>query len=197
MKKQKKKGSKFNMLVLASASPRRTQLLSLLTSNFDIVGSSVDETIPDNVTASDAAAFLATKKALDVAKNRPNDIVIGADTIIVYKDKIYGKPTSKEDAKNMLSSFSGNTHQVITGVCVVQGKKTISFSSVNKVEFYQLTEEEIEENLNDNEYKDKAGSYAIQGKAGLFIKEIAGDYNSIVGLPVSKLNRILKSFFNI
>ncbi len=197
MKKQKKKGSKFNMLVLASASPRRKQLLSLLTSNFDIEVSSVDETIPDNVTASDAAAFLATKKALDVAKNRPNDIVIGADTIIVYKDKIYGKPTSKEDAKNMLSSFSGNTHQVITGVCVVQGKKTISFSSVNKVEFYQLTEEEIEEYLNDNEYIDKAGSYAIQGKAGLFIKEIAGDYNSIVGLPVSKLNRILKSFFNI
>ena len=83
MKKQKKKGSKFNMLVLASASPRRKQLLSLLTSNFDIEVSSVDETIPDNVTASDAAAFLATKKALDVAKNRPNDIVIGADTIIV------------------------------------------------------------------------------------------------------------------
>jgi septum formation protein len=197
MKKQKKKGSKFNMLVLASASPRRKQLLSLLTSNFDIEVSSVDETIPDNVTASDAAAFLATKKALDVAKNRPNDIVIGADTIIVYKGKIYGKQTSKEDAKNMLSSFSGNTHQVITGVCVAQGKKTISFSSVNKVEFYQLTEEEIEEYLNDNEYIDKAGSYAIQGKAGLFIKEIAGDYNSIVGLPVSKLNRILKSFFNI
>ena len=185
------------MLVLASASPRRKQLLSLLTTDFEVEVSNVDETVPENVTASDAAAFLATKKALDVAKNRPDDIVIGSDTIIVFKDKIYGKPLNKADAKNMLTEFSGNTHQVITGVCVVQGKRTISFSSVNKVEFYELSESEIDEYLNDDEYKDKAGSYAIQGKAGLFIKEIAGDYNSIVGLPVSKLNRILKSFFNI
>ena len=185
------------MLVLASASPRRKQLLSLLTTNFEVEVSNVDETVPENVTASDAAAFLATKKALDVAKNRPDDIVIGSDTIIVFKDKIYGKPLNKADAKNMLTEFSGNTHQVITGVCVVQGKRTISFSSVNKVEFYELSESEIDEYLNDDEYKDKAGSYAIQGKAGLFIKEISGDYNSIVGLPVSKLNRILKSFFNI
>ena len=185
------------MLVLASASPRRKQLLSLLTTDFEVEVSNIDETVPENVTASDAAAFLATKKALDVAKNRPNDIVIGSDTIIVFKDKIYGKPLNKEDAKNMLTEFSGNTHQVITGVCVVQGKRTISFSSVNKVEFYELSESEIDEYLKDDDYKDKAGSYAIQGKAGLFIKEINGDYNSIVGLPVSKLNRILKSFFNI
>lgn len=197
MKKLKKKGLKFNMIVLASASPRRKTLLTNITSKFDIEISNVDETIPDNVKAIDAAEFLATKKALDIAKKRPDDIVIGADTVIVYKDKIYGKPIDKNDAKSMLNLFSGNTHQVVTGVCVVQGKKTISFSSINQVEFYPLTEEEIDEYLEDNEYIDKAGSYAIQGKANLFIKEICGDYNSIVGLPVSKLNRILKSFFNI
>lgn len=197
MKKLKKKGSKFNMIVLASASPRRKTLLTNITSKFDVEISNVDETIPDNVKAIDAAEFLATKKALDVAKRRPDDIIIGADTVIVYKDKIYGKPIDKIDAKIMLNSFSGNTHQVVTGVCVVQGKKTISFSSINQVEFYPLTEKEIDEYLEDNEYIDKAGSYAIQGKANLFIKEICGDYNSIVGLPVSKLNRILKSFFNI
>ena len=197
MKKLKKKGLKFNMIVLASASPRRKTLLTNITSKFDIEISNVDETIPGNVKAIDAAEFLATKKALDIAKKRPDDIVIGADTVIVYKDKIYGKPIDKNDAKSMLNLFSGNTHQVVTGVCVVQGKKTISFSSINQVEFYPLTEEEIDEYLEDNEYIDKAGSYAIQGKANLFIKEICGDYNSIVGLPVSKLNRILKSFFNI
>jgi septum formation protein len=96
----------------------------------------------------------------------------------------------------MLKSFSGNTHLVITGVSIVNGSKSMSFSSISSVEFYTLTDQEIDEYLENDEYKDKAGSYAIQGKGTLFIKEIKGDYNSIVGLPVSKLNHILKNFFN-
>ena len=95
----------------------------------------------------------------------------------------------------MLQLFSGKTHNVITGVCIVSNKRTISFSSINKVQFYELTEKEIDDYIKNGEYVDKAGSYAIQGKGGLFVKEIQGDYNSIIGLPVSQLNRILKNFF--
>lgn len=185
------------MIILASASPRRKSLLKNIISDFDIVSSNIEEEIPSNSLPIDSAEYLATKKALDVFKYHPNDTVIGADTIIVFKDKIFGKPKDKNDAKKMLQELSNNTHCVVTGVCVVNNKRTISFSSINYVEFYKLSDEEIEEYLKEDEYIDKAGSYAIQGKGGLFVKEIKGDYNSIVGLPISQLNRILKSFFNI
>jgi len=114
----------------------------------------------------------------------------------VMNNKIFGKPLDKNDAKNMLLKFSNNKHYVITGVCVMSKQRTISFSSINEVEFYNLSEEEIENYLKSDEYKDKAGSYAIQGNGSLFIKQIKGDYNSIVGLPVSQLYRVLKNFFN-
>jgi septum formation protein len=184
------------MLILASASPRRKELLKTITPNFETVVSEINEDLPSNTNVMDAAEYLATKKALDVSKRFPNDIVIGADTIIVFNNKIYGKPQNKNEAKEMLKSFSGNTHLVITGVSIVNGSKSMSFSSISSVEFYTLTDQEIDEYLENDEYKDKAGSYAIQGKGTLFIKEIKGDYNSIVGLPVSKLNHILKNFFN-
>ena len=182
------------MIILASASPRRKELLSQIVDEFEIHPSNVEESIPSNIATNDVAEYLATQKALDVAKQFPNDTIIGSDTIIVFNDTIYGKPVNKADAKKMLLQFSNNTHLVITGVCIVSQNKSISFSSVNKVTFYNLSEDEIDNYLKDDEYKDKAGSYAIQGKASLFIKEITGDYNSIVGLPVSKLARVLKSF---
>ena len=185
------------MIILASASPRRKELLKNITSDFKIIPSTIEEVVPEGIPAIDTATYLSTQKALDVSKNNPNDIIIAADTIIVFNNEIYGKPKDKEEAKKMLSSFSGNTHLVVTGVCVSCKERTISFSSVNEVEFYKLTEQEIDEYLSHDEYKDKAGSYAIQGKANLFVKSIKGDYNSIVGLPVSQLNRVLKDFFNI
>ena len=185
------------MLVLASASPRRKELLKNITDDFDIIVSDFDEALPDNIAPMEIAEYFATKKALDVFEKDKNNIVIGSDTVIVFNNKIYGKPSTKEEAKNMLLDFSNNTHFVVTGVCVVCNKNTISFSSINEVSFYNLSEKEIDDYLSIDEYKDKAGSYAIQGKGGLFIKKINGDYNSIVGLPVSQLNRILKSFFNI
>lgn len=186
------------MYILASASPRRKELLSKIINNFQIIPSSIDESLLVNDTTDvfETAELLATKKALDVYKSQPKDnIVIGADTVIVFNNKIYGKPQNKEDAINMLSSFSDNTHFVITGVCIASNKRTISFSSISKVTFYKLTNEEIENYLNDDEYKDKAGSYAIQGKASLFIKKIDGDYNSIIGLPIAEINQMLKKFF--
>ena len=185
------------MYVLASCSPRRKELLSKIISNFKIIPSDVDEesllTSVNNVM--EVPEFLSTQKALQVFKSNNQDLVIAADTSIIYEDKIYGKPKDENDAKKMLSTFSDNTHYVVTGVCVVSSNRTISFSSINEVSFYKLTDEEIEEYLSQDEYKDKAGAYAIQGNAFKFIKHISGDYNSIIGLPISELNRVLKKFF--
>ena len=183
------------MIILASASPRRKELLKKITSDFNVITSNIEEIVPDNMPAKDVAQYLATQKAMDVFNKNPNDIVIGSDTTIVFSDKIYGKAKDKDDARNMLKSFSNNTHYVITGVCIVSSSKSISFSSISEVTFYELSDDEIDEYLSFDEYIDKAGAYAIQGKAGMFVKNINGDYDSIVGLPVSKLNRVLKNFF--
>lgn len=183
------------MYILASASPRRKELLKKIIPDFKIITSNIDESYSETMDKMSVAEFLATKKALSVYENNKDDIVIGSDTVIVYNNKIYGKPVNKTDAKNMLKTFSNKTHYVVTGVCVVSQKRTLSFSSISKVTFYELSDDEIDEYLSDDEYKDKAGSYAIQGKASLFIKNIDGDYNSIMGLPISELNRILKNFF--
>lgn len=185
------------MIILASNSPRRKELLSRIVPQFKIVPSTIEENIPKDLPLIDCPCYLATKKALDVSKNHFEDTVIAADTIILFNNRIFGKPSSKEDAKSMLTKLSGNTHYVVTGVCVIKKEKTISFTSINEVEFYKLSEKEIDEYLSNDEYKDKAGSYAIQGKANLFIKSIKGDYNSIVGLPLAQLNKVLKDFFNI
>ena len=184
------------MIILASASPRRKELLKKIIPSFEVIPSNVDETIPENIPAMDVAEFLSTQKAMDVYSNHPQDTVIASDTVIVMNNEIFGKPHTREEAKRMLLKFSNNTHYVVTGVCVLSNQRTISFSSINEVEFYNLSEEEIDNYLNNDEYKDKAGSYAIQGKANIFVKQIKGDYNSIVGLPVAQLYRVLKTFFN-
>lgn len=185
------------MFILASCSPRRKELLHKIISDFEIVTSNVDEEklLTPNYPVMEIPQFLATQKALDVYNKHPNDTIIAADTAIIFNDKIYGKPKDKQDAKNMLKSFSNNTHFVVTGVCIISKECNISFSSTSNVTFYSLTDDEIEEYLCNEEYKDKAGSYAIQGKAALFIKNINGDYNSIVGLPIAEINRVLKKYF--
>lgn len=185
------------MIILASASPRRRELLSKIVDNFNIIPSTIDEDklTKNNISALETPEFLAVQKALDIKKDHLTDIIIGADTAIIFDDKIYGKPKTANEAKKMLSDFSDKTHYVVTGVCIASEKRTISFSSINEVTFYKLTEKDIDEYLSLDEYKDKAGSYAIQGKGGLFIKSIKGDYNSIVGLPIGEINRLLKKFF--
>ena len=186
------------MIILASASPRRKQLLSQIVNDFKIIPSSIDEEslITSKMNSMEIPEFLSTKKALDILEKNPNDTIIASDTAIIFNNKIYGKPKNIEEAYDMLRAFSNNTHYVITGVCIATKNKTISFTSKNEVTFYSLSDEEIKEYLTTKEYSDKAGAYAIQGKGVLLIKNIKGDYNSIVGLPISELNRILKTFFN-
>lgn len=183
------------MYILASASPRREQLLKKIIPEFVIIPSNIDETVPSDMDSLLAPEFLANQKAFNVFASHKDDIVISADTCIVFNNEIYGKPKDEAQAKEMLKAFSGKIHKVVTGVSIVSKKLSVSFSSISEVEFYDLTDKEIDDYLKTGEYKDKAGSYAIQGEGMLLIKRINGDYNSIIGLPISELNRYLKNFF--
>ncbi len=178
-------------IILASASPRRQELLKFIFPQFKICPSDVDETLPAGLSAQKCAEFLAEKKAKKVYEQFPDSMAIGCDTIVVYEDKILGKPHDKEDAFNMLSLLSGKIHKVITGVCIYYGKKVEVFSELTEVEFYPLSETEINRYIETEEPFDKAGAYGIQGKGALFVKGICGDYFNVVGLPVSRLKKEL------
>ncbi len=182
------------MLVLASASPRRRELITLIDKNVKIHPSEVDETLPDGFPAEASPEFLAVKKAKSVAEVYPDDTVIGSDTSVIVEGEILGKPRDREDAKRMLTLLSGKTHKVITGCAIFKKGKSISFSEVTEVEFYPLSDTEIETYLDTNEPFDKAGAYGIQDFGSLLIKGINGDYFNVVGLPVSRLSRVLKKF---
>ena len=182
------------MIVLASASPRRRELITLISEDVIIHPSDVDETVPEALPAESVPEHLAVKKAAAVAKGFPDDTVIGSDTSVIVDGIILGKPADREDARRMLTLLSGKTHKVITGCAVFKGGKSASFSEVTEVRFHKLSEQDIEEYLDRNEYADKAGAYGIQGYASLLIEGICGDYFNVVGLPVSRLARLLKRF---
>lgn len=178
--------------ILASQSPRRRELLSVITEDFTIIPSNIEEIVPEDIAPFESPEYLAKIKALDIAKTHPDDIVIGADTSVFLGDSVLGKPKNRNHAYEMLSMLSGNTHYVITGCAIVKGDKCISFSVKSEVEFYKLTDDEINAYLDTDEPYDKAGSYGIQAKGALLVKEIRGDYFNIVGLPIGELNRRLK-----
>ncbi len=180
--------------ILASASPRRRELIKLIDENVKFISADVDETVPQAVNTEDAPEFLACKKALAVAKEYKNDLVIGCDTSVIIDNIILGKPKDDNDAYNMLKLLSGRNHKVITGCCIVKDGKTLSFSCISEVKFYDLSDCQIREYVNTGECSDKAGAYGIQGKGSLLVEKIYGDYFNIVGLPVSMLNRYIKSF---
>ena len=179
-------------IILASASPRRRELLSVITDDFLVSPSRVEEIVPPDIGLLETAEYLARIKAEDVAKNYKDDIVIGADTCVIAEGEILGKPKDKADAFRMIKLLSGKTHSVITGCAVICNGVTNSFSVETKVEFYSLSDREIGEYINSSEPYDKAGAYGVQGKASLFVKQIVGDYFNVVGLPVALLNQKLK-----
>lgn len=181
-------------IILASSSPRRRELMTTAGLEFEIIVKDVDESIPEGTAPVDAAKMTAKKKALAVANEHPDSIVIGADTIVVAGEKILGKPADKADACAMLRMLSGVEHEVITGVCIVCGEKIENFAQVSRVKFYDLTDEEIEAYVATNEPMDKAGAYGIQGRGCTLVEKIEGDYFNIVGLPVAELNRKIKAF---
>lgn len=180
--------------ILASASPRRKELLSIYVKDFKIMPADIDETVPDNIALEDAPLYTAKEKAAAVFnKLNENEIIITADTIVMFDNKIYGKPKDKLDAYNMIKTLSGKTHKVITGVCCYSKDKQINieFSDVTNVSFTDISDEIIEKYLENAEYIDKAGAYAVQGLASMFVEKIEGSYDNVVGLPMGRLARNL------
>lgn len=181
-------------LILASGSPRRRELLALYTPHFEVCASDFDES---SVTAESPAALvekLACGKCLAVAKTHPSCVVLGCDTVVDVGGEVFGKPHSRADAERMLRALSGAEHIVHTGVCVSDGARTEHFVDSCRVRFFALSEEEIEAYTATDEPYDKAGAYAIQGRAALWLDGIDGDYYTIMGLPVSRTARLLETF---
>lgn len=184
-------------IILASASPRRKELIATICENVEIRPAECDETLPEGIGAREAVEYLSEiKNKASREYSSDEEIVISADTVVSVNDIILGKPVDKDDARRMINLLSGKIHQVYTGVTISKGERQITFSEKTDVIFYELTEDEIEEYISSSEPYDKAGSYAIQGKAGLLIKGINGDYYNVVGLPIARLSRELKKFVN-
>lgn len=183
-------------IVLASKSPRRQELLSNIGVDFTVFTQDVDESVDRSFSPRKTVEILAERKCLaSVKKLSPGSVVISADTVVSADGKIFGKPRDKQDAYNMLRSLSGQWHEVLTGIAVSDGEKTVVESEVSKVCFRPLTDDEILKYIDTNEFADKAGGYGIQELGCLFVDKIEGDYFNIVGLPIGRLMGILKRTF--
>lgn len=196
------------MIVLASASPRRQELLRNAGIAFTVQAADIDETPRAGEPARECAERLAREKALAVWRVRPGDVVLGADTVVVVDELILGKPVDAEDAVRMLRRLAGREHRVITGVCVVGGPLLANAarsgasqvraphidvqSEPTLVTMGAVSDEEIREYVATGEPMDKAGAYAIQGRASRWIPRIEGDYANVVGLPVARVWRMLR-----
>ena len=177
-------------IILASKSPRRREILE---------NTKVRFSIKESESPKDTVKRLAYEKALDVAKNNEDALVIGADTVVVIDDKILGKPKDETEAYNMIKLLSGKTHYVITGFALINlslNKKIVD-CQISQVTFKELSEATIKDYIQTKESLDKAGAYGIQGYGGLLVKNIQGDYFNIVGLPISKISDCLKDHFDI
>lgn len=175
-------------IILASASPRRIELLEEAGIEFEAIESGFEEQYPDELTTDQIPVFLSRGKALTVAQDYPEDTILAADTVVVVGNKVLGKPKTKGEAIEMLSILSGRQHAVITGVTIYTPEKQISFAVTTKVWFRALEASEIEYYIDRYQPYDKAGAYGIQEWIGLIgILGIEGDYNNVVGLPVSTI----------
>lgn len=184
-------------LLLASASPRRKELLAMLGVEFEICsGKDIDESYPEHIDTKDIAQYLAQKKAKAYIESLSNDeIVITADTIVVNNGKVLGKPLDEANAKIMLRSLSGKKHKVITGVAITSLQKQVAFSVETEVEFAQLDEMEINEYVSTFRPLDKAGAYGIQEWIGCIgVRNINGSFYNVMGLPLHRLYTELKHF---
>lgn len=184
-------------LVLASKSPRRVELFEKYGLSALVCPAKVDETLPEGIkTPAEAVKFLAHLKATNIAqKFTCDEIIIAADTLVSIDNKLLGKPKDRGEAYNMVKLLSGRTHEVISGICVISGEKIVCDSVTTQVLFRELSDRDILNYIDCNDCYDKAGGYGIQSIAGVFVKEIKGDYYNVVGLPMTRLFEILDEDF--
>jgi septum formation protein len=180
--------------ILASASPRRRELLALAGLDFIVRAPDTEEILGPGWDAAEAARSLAAQKAGAVAARYPGDCVIAADTVVETGGALLGKPRDEADAARMLRLLSGREHRVVTGVCLRLGAAARVFSQETRVRFYPLNDAEIAAYIRTGEPMDKAGAYGIQGRGALLVESIAGDYCNVVGLPLARLARELRGF---
>lgn len=183
-------------LILASASPRRKELLQDTEIPFDVIPSCIEEVLNENIEIEKAIEQLAYEKAYDVYRHHKDAVVLGCDTMVCVNGKALGKPSNHKEAKSMLEMLSGQTHQVMSGVAIVSSKGCDVFHEITNVTFYDIEESELLRYLDSDEPYDKAGAYGIQGKGKLFVKEIKGDYFNVVGLPIARVYRMLLQHIN-
>lgn len=192
-------------LILASGSPRRREILSNAGVKFTVVTSSADESLPDGIDAVDAVRLLAERKARAVAEAHPelmNDesfdtVILAADTVVECFGEILGKPRDREDARRMMTMISGFGHSAHTGICLLRNGESAVSSETTYVTFDDMTPDEIEAYISTPEPYDKAGAYAIQGLASVYIAGITGDYFNVMGLPVHAVNVLLRDAFGL
>ena len=175
--------------ILASKSPRRQELIGYILSDHEVIVSDVEEILPEGIAPEDVPAYLAGIKAQAVAAEHPDDVVIGADTVVILDGEVLGKPKDQDDAFRMLRALSGKAHTVITGCAIIQNGKMTTFADHTRVEFYPLSDREILDYIATGEPFDKAGAYGIQGKGSVLVKRIEGDFFNVMGLPVARLKR--------
>ena len=182
-------------LILASASPRRRELLSLITTDFEIRVSDAEEKAEPALSPAETVQALAKRKGDAVYRSAaPDEVVLAADTLVYLDGAPLGKPHGEAQAFDMLHALSGRTHEVYTGVYIRSAAREISFAACTQVEFYPLTDEEILAYIATGEPFDKAGGYGIQSKGALLVKGIRGDYANVVGFPVARAARALREF---
>ena len=179
-------------LILASASPRRQELLQLFKIPFAVRVADIDETMDPEKAPVDEVARVSRCKAMAIPAEG-DDVVIAADTIVVCEGRVLGKPHSQAEATEMLQLLSGRDHQVMTGCTIVRGDTCETFTEVTDIHFRALTKKEIARYVASGEPMDKAGSYGIQGGAALFCQRLVGDYYNVMGLPVCRLGQVLRS----
>ncbi len=181
-------------IILASASPRRKELMQTVFPEVIIQPARIEEVPSDAVMLEQEPEYLSLQKARAVAAEHPEALVVGSDTGVFIDGKMLGKPRSREEAREMIRELSGRTHMVITGCALCLCGHETSFSEETAVTFYPLSDTEIETYLDLEEYSDKAGAYAIQGRGALIVQGIRGDYYNVVGLPVGRLVREIQRF---
>jgi septum formation protein len=183
-------------LILASASPRRSELLRQLEMSFEVVVSEAQETLDEQMTAREAAQLNAYRKARAVAKKYPDALVLGADTLVCLETRLFGKPASFEDAYQMLESLQGRTHHVVTALCLMhlRDHRQRLVAETTRVTFRALDAVKIQRYLNKVNPMDKAGAYAIQESGDLIVESIDGSYTNVVGLPLERLRDEFKAW---